>query len=199
MSELKPPKFKRIRKAWGKGLRSLPTLDGKRHRKDELDTLKALPVGENTQFDTTPDDINELAKVLQDESLARRIRKLQHTKYPYGTVPELLMLDYLTSRHERYVYQAELFGGFRNGGLVPDFVVQRAGGWRAINIQGQYWHNIPGKPIKDAADKLRMIGAPYDGQPILDVVFVWERRIMSPDASRERTFQNATLGIEEGP
>lgn len=198
MPTLKPPQFKRIRKAWGKGLRSLPRLDGKRYRTD-LPALNPLPVGENTQFDTTPDDINELAKALQNENLAKRIRKLQHTKYPYGTVPELLMLDYLSSQGERYKYQAELFGGFRNGGLVPDFVLQRAGGWRALNIQGQYWHNVPGKAVKDASDKLRMLGASYEGQPILDVVFVWERRLMSPDSSRERTLQNATLGIEEGP
>lgn len=199
MTKLKQPKLQRIRKAWAKGLRSLPTLDGKRHRKFSLESLKPLPVGLNTEFDTTEDDVNELAKVLQDDALARRIRKLQHEKYPYGTVPELLMLDYLTTRGERYKYQAELFGGFRSGGLVPDFVLQRAGGWRAVNIQGQYWHQVPGKAVKDAADKLRMTGAMYQGQPILDVVFVWERKLMTTGVQRERTLQNATLGIEEGP
>ena len=199
MPKLKTPKPKRLRGAWSEGYRSLPTLDGRRHRNPTLLTLPTPEFGFKEQFDTTEDDVQELAKVLQDESLARRIRKLQHTKYPYGTVPELLMLDFLDSRGERYKYQAQLFGGFRYGGLVPDFVIAKAGGWRAINIQGQYWHNIPGKKVKDAADKLRMVGATYEGQQITDVIFVWERRLMQPDTQRDRTLENAVAGVEEGP
>lgn len=193
------PKPRRLRSAYDKGYRSLPDINGKRHRKETNTTVARLDFGHKSQFDVTPDDVNELASVIRDDNLARRIRKLQKDKYPYGTVPELLMLDYLDAHGERYKYQAQLLGGFRNGGLVPDFVVQRAGGWRALNIQGQYWHQVPGKMVKDAADKLRMIGLPYEGQPIVDVVFVWERRLMQPAVGRDQVMQNAVAGIEEGP
>src|SRR6478609_8843001 len=128
------PKLRRLRSAWDKGYRSLPTMDGKRHRKETNLTIPKLDLGHKTQFDVTEDDAQELARVLKNEPLAKRVRKLQKTKYPYGTVPELLMLDYLDAHGEKYKYQAEIYGGFRSGGLVPDFVVQRAGGWRAINI-----------------------------------------------------------------
>lgn len=199
MAKLWQAKPKRLRSAFDDGYRSLPTLDGKRHRKETNLTIPLLDFGHRDQTDVTEDDVNALAKVIHNDSLAKRVRKLQHTKFPYGTVPELLMMDYLDSHDERYKYQAQLFGGFRSGGLVPDFVVQRAGGWRALNIQGQYWHQVPGKMVKDAADKMRMIGAPYEGQTIVDVVFVWERRLMQPDTAREQVMQNALAGIEEGP
>lgn len=199
MPKLWQPKPKRLRSAWDSGYKSLPTLDGKRHRKPTNLTIPILDFGHKLQTDVTEDDVNDLARVIHDDNLAKRIRKLQHSKYPYGTVPELLMLDYLDSQGERYKYQAQLFGGFRSGGLVPDFVVSRGGGWRAINIQGQYWHQVPGKMVKDAADKLRMIGAPYEGQTIVDVIFVWERRIMQPNPGRDQVLQNAVAGIEMGP
>ena len=53
--------------------------------------------------------------------------------------------------------------------------------------------------MKDAADRLRMIGAPYEGQTIVDVIFVWERRIMQPNPGRDQVLQNAVAGIEMGP
>jgi len=197
MPKHKQPKLTRIRKLWGKGLRSLALLDGHRIRGDY--EVKPLPAGLNTQFDVTEDDVNEIAKLLGDDALARRVRQLQHSRFPYGTVPELIMVDFLEKRGERYKYQAQLFGGWRGGGLVPDFVVSRGGKGRAILINGNYWHNIPGKKVKDAADKLRLINAFYEGELITEADIIWESKIMQPNPGRERALDNVLVGIEEGP
>lgn len=196
MSRPKTLSLKRLRGAWAKGFNSLPTLDGDRHRTDEK-PFQPLPLGAPETFDVTEDDVGHLARVLQDEALAKRIKHMQTDNYPYGTLPEMLMMDFLDTKHERYVYQAQIAGGHR-GGLVPDFALQKAGGWRALLIQGQYWHNVPGKAVKDESDRLRLIGSIYNGQPIMDVVFVWERRLMQSNPGRDVVLQNALAGIEQG-
>lgn len=197
MAPRKTPKFQRLRKSWQEGLRSLPGLDGVRHRVGE--EITPLPPGINEQFDVTNDQEVELARVLRDDALARRIISLQNKDYPYGTMPELIMVDYLQKRGERYKYQAQLFGGWRSGGLIPDFVVSRAGLARAILINGNYWHNVPGKKVKDASDKLRLLNSYFDGDKITDVTIVWESQLMQPNPAREAVMQDAITGIEHGP
>lgn len=187
-----PKPFNRIRKR--RGFASLPGMDGRRRRRD--DGFRPLSAGENLRLDVTDDEVQELANVLNDEKLAKRVVNMRRTKHPYGTVPEMIMVDYLDSVGERYKYQAQLYGGWRAGGLVPDFVVSRGGRGRAILINGLYWHNIPGKRVKDAADKLRILGSIYEGEMIGDVVAVWENRLMSED--RRRTMELAIAGVELG-
>lgn len=198
MAPRKTPKLMRLRKSWQKGLRSLPSLDGKRYRLDEY-AIEPLPIGLNTQFDVTDDRQVEIARVLRDDALAKRIIRLQSTLYPYGTVPELIMVDFLQKKGERYKYQAQLFGGWRSAGLVPDFVVSRRGTAHAILINGNYWHNLPGKKVKDASDKLRLLNTYYDGDLIQNVTIVWESQIMQPNPAREAVLTDALSGIERGP
>jgi hypothetical protein len=172
---------------------SLPYADGVRRRYGRF-AIEALPIGVNTEFDTTPDEEQELARALKDDRLAKRVISMKEKKHPYGTVPELIMLDYLEERGERFTYQAQLFGGFRAGGLVPDFVVSRSGTGLALNIQGNFWHNVPGKRVKDTADKLRMLNTYYNGDVIRKVIFVWESRLMS--TSRREVMSAALDGVE---
>ena len=118
-------------------------------------------------------------------------------QHPYGTLPELVMLDYLERVGERFVYQAQLLGGYRSGGLVPDFVVSRNGNALAIGIQGNFWHNIPGKKVKDEADRQRMLGQFVQGEVITRVVFVWENKVVYND-ERDRVMADALAGVEVG-
>lgn len=185
-----PEVFKRIRKP--KAWTTLPGLNGKRDGGGEL---PGLPQGFRERLDLTDDRVDRLARVLGDEKLAKRVYSMQDGDYPYATVPELIMVDFLESRGERYKFQAQLYGGYRQGGLVPDFVVQRSGRARALLINGIYWHNIPGKREKDASDKLRLLGQYIDGDLITDVTIIWESRIVD-DPERERNMQLALEGTE---
>jgi hypothetical protein len=122
------------------------------------------------------------------------VTSMKRDKHPYGTVPELIMLDFLEMKGERYKYQAQLYGGWRSGGLIPDFVVSRGGQARALLINGTYWHNVPGKREKDASDKLRILGSYFDGELITGVTIVWESRLMGP--GRNSVMEDALAGIE---
>lgn len=120
-------------------------------------------------------------------------------EFPYGTVPELLALDFLRSHREQYIYQAQLLGGFRPGGVVPDFLVMRNAAITALLIQGNYWHNLPGMKQADEVDKYRLLGTTYEGRRIQRVVFVWETRLISGREGRDSVMENALSGIELGP
>lgn len=182
--------LKRLTK--GATFATLPDVSGRRKRK--APALPLLPVGDDQDADVTDDYEQELARALKDDALAKKIVNLKKNKHPYGTVPELIMVDFLEQKGERYKYQAQLYGGWRSGGLIPDFVVSRNGSGRALLIQGVFWHNVPGKREKDAADKLRMLNAYFDGELITDVIYVWENRLMSSD--RNSVMENALSGIE---
>jgi hypothetical protein len=191
-TELKP---RRIRKAWHKGLASLPLVDGRRRRYDGY-PLKDIPVGRNTGFDLNDDQLSELARVLRDLQLARRVLQIQRERHPYGTMPELVILEFLERKNVDFTYQAQLNGGYRAGGLVPDFVIDKNGTGHVLAIQGIYWHNVPGKREKDQTDKLRLLTEYHNGKPITLVTFVWENRIMQGNPARERVLEDALTGIE---
>jgi hypothetical protein len=186
----KPKAFKRLRKV--KAWTTLPNMQG---RRGDDPGLPLLPKGFRERFDLTDDRVDRLAYVLNDERLAQRVIDMQDGDYPYGTVPEMIMLDFLQAKGERYKFQAQLYGGWRRGGLVPDFVVSRGGRARALLINGIYWHNIPGKKQKDVADKLRIVNQYFDGDLITDATIIWETRIVD-DPERERNMQLALEGIE---
>lgn len=185
MNELKPLSTK-VRK---KGLATLPDATGRRQRKSLANWDYVSREGE--RFDLTSDHEDKLANALKDRSLARRIVKLQE-KHPYGTVPEMMAVDYLQRKQERYTYQAQLYGGWRAGGMVPDFVVHRPGGLLAMLINGNYWHP---HPQKNEADKMRIRGAPTDGGRISNVVIVWESALMR---MKDEVLDAAMAGIELG-
>jgi hypothetical protein len=171
---------------------TLPDMTGRRKRKEE--PLPLLPVGDDFHVDTTDDFYDRLSSALKNDQLARKVVNLIKDKHPYGTVPEMIMLDFLEQKGERYKYQAQLYGGWRSGGLVPDFVVSRGGQARALLVNGSYWHNVPGKREKDAADKLRLLNSYFDGELITGVTIVWESRLMG--AGRNTVMEDALVGIE---
>ena len=105
MAPRKTPKLQRIRKAWQKGLRSLPLASGRRVR-PQINQLDPIPIGENVAFDVTPDEEVELANALGNTQLARRVMALKK-KYPYATFIELIMVDYLDKVGEKYKFTSQ--------------------------------------------------------------------------------------------
>lgn len=184
--------LKRLRKPWSK-LTQLPQLDGHRIRERPYDTPYVSQ--EKQEFDTTNDEVDRLARELNDRGLAERIIRMRTNLYPYGTIPELLCVDWLDSQQIEYIYQAKMFGGYRSGGIVPDFLVRWGGGWLVILINGVYWHNLPGMVLADESDKVRMLGSDYQGFEIRAVVIVWESRLLS---ERESVMQAAIQGVDLG-
>ena len=178
-----------------KGLATLKDLTGSRRRVGQDDQRQPPPSEAKSEFDLTSDMEDRLASELSDRPLAKRVISLQK-KHPYGTVPELLALDYLDRNQERYVYQAQLYGGFRPGGIVPDFLVMRQAAILAMLINGNYWHNLPGMKTADEADKYRLLGTTHEGQRISRVSIVWESRLMR---DRDNTMRAALAGQDLGP
>lgn len=173
-------------------LRGLPDLSG-RQRKPALPELPTIRI---EQEDISPEEERrrEIARLVGDDSLAYRVMKLQN-KYPKGTLPELVTMDWLEKQGIGYQYQVHLFGG-RRGGLIPDFVIQNGGQVDAWMIQGKYWHTIHGKREVDAAAKMRMRGADFGSGRIKDVLELWDSRIYK---NRPSVFWAALSGQEMGP
>lgn len=181
------PKLKKIRKP--SSIRRLGSLDGSRRKQG---TEPEYVSRAKHEFDTTSDTEDRLARELRSRELAKRVVSLQK-KHPYGTVPELLTVDYLDKKGERYTYQAQLFGGWVRGGLIPDFLVHNPSGLLALLINGNYWHPSQGK---NEADKLRIKAALWEGSEIQNAIIVWESRLMQ---DRDDTLDAALAGIELGP
>lgn len=172
--------------------RGMMDLSGRRTRKEQV----GLPqVSEDkTAFDQTDDTEDRLAAELHDRTLAKRVLSLQK-RHPDGSVPEMLIMDYLDSRRERYVYQAQLYGGWVAGGAVPDFMVQRNGQMMALQAMGNYWHTKPGKQESDEAQRLLLLASNFGGERISKVVYVWESRLLR---NRNETMEAALAGVELG-
>jgi hypothetical protein len=141
------------------------------------------------------DTERDLARQLKDDSLAHDIHKMM-VAHPYATAIEMLAMDWLDKNLADYVYQAQVNGGFRPGGNVPDFVVSAPGQeWTALLINGNYWHRFP---EKNAADKLQITGSYYEGRTIARTVIVWESNMMSR-SGRDSSMNDAMQGIEQEP
>lgn len=195
MAPRRTPGLRPLRKSWQKGLASLPGLDGKRRRQDDRLVIPDIPAGKNVQFEGVDDRLSELARVLNDEPLAKRVLKLQDEQFPNGTLLELVIHEYLTKKRRDFVYQLQLFGGHRAGGVVPDFAVSFGGGWLVIAANGWFFHQKFGSQ-DDEADKLRMLGTSYQGKIIEKVVRVWDTHVMVSDPQRSRVLDDALTGIE---
>lgn len=138
--------------------------------------------------------LNRLPGSPQDYRDAKRVAALE-TRFPQGTIPELLFYVWLERNQIAFTYQAYLFGGrTSSGGLLPDFLLNWAGRGLAVQIYGVYWHGNPAKQSQDAIDRMRMIGQVVNGVKIDLVVVIWENANMYRD--REGTYKDALNGIE---
>lgn len=179
--------------------------DFERERKRTFQRLKRLPRAKSErtgefrfpaprQADTTPDALDDLVRLLGDAALAKRVLTLKQ-QYPGGTVPELVVYDWLRQKEWlKFDYQVALFGGRRapkGDGLIPDFVVWLDASYAMVwNVQGEYWH---GETLeKDATNRLRMLGLVVDGARIEAVVELWEDDIYH---KRRQTFDLAMAGM----
>lgn len=139
--------------------------------------------------------LTELTRLIGDEKTATRVRNLQY-EFPNGTVPELVVMDWLQSNKYHYIYQGMLYGGRASaGGLLPDFVVQSNGAQgMALQVQGDYWHGKRSveKQFQDAADNLRLVGQTVGGIRISKVVGVWESDLYN---RRETAMRMALAGV----
>lgn len=134
----------------------------------------------------------ELGGTTADNKLAKRVVGMMET-YPAASAIELVTYDWLTANQIRFEFQATLFGGRRaKGGILPDFVVQGAGGWLAWLINGEYWHSQELNMGRDGIARMKLVGADYRGMRITNMVELWERDIMR---KRPLVFTQGLLGI----
>lgn len=129
-----------------------------------------------------------------DSSLAKRILSLQK-KFPVGTIPELLVYDWLRKEGLSFDYQVELYGGrgFR-GGLIPDFVLYQDGTNADVwQVNGDYWHSISRKGFHDQTSKWRMLGQIINGRTVKRVMELWESDLY---LMRPEIFYWALAGLE---
>lgn len=166
----------------------------RRGKKAKTD-FKPVVVDEGSQEDPA---LRELTRRLNgDVELAKRIASLQQ-RYPNGTMIELMVYDWLVRHPEwQFIYQATLYGAPRGASglpLVPDFVIWvDASRGIAIQVQGEYWHTLPGRREKDAAHALLTIGQRVQGVRIEQLVNVWEPHIMN---DLDGVMRRAVAGIE---
>src|SRR3990167_8818279 len=71
-------------------------------------------------FDVTSDVEDKIYNEVGDRSLAKRVHELQG-RYPAGSLPELVVMDWLTRHRIPFTYQVPVAGGRSiKGGLVLD-------------------------------------------------------------------------------
>ncbi len=138
----------------------------------------------------------ELAQRIGQER-AQRILRLRG-KGIIGTVPELATYDWLENRGFSFEFQSSMLGGqYMHGGAVVDFLVADISrmGWYVWRVQGQYWHQGLEVGVKDESQKARLRRAWIKGIPVVEVVDLYERRILDdyPDV-----FEKAEAGVELG-
>jgi hypothetical protein len=111
-----------------------------------------------------------------------------------GTVPEVIVYDWLTENSQPFIFQANFFGGRQaKGGVIPDYVVWPGGRGIAIFVDTLYWHSLVAVRESDLIDRIRLIGSFHQGIRIELVVAVWENRLYE---DRNRVMQWAMQGIE---
>lgn len=147
-------------------------------------------------FDPTDDTEDRWARVLGDRATAKRVQALSR-QYPAGSLPELVVMDWLDRHYVKYQYQVPLGGGRSlRGGQVLDFLVVQPGGMLVIRVMG-YYHEQPAQEGVDAAQRLHLQRTKVQGQRVKAVADVWERRLLDSKL-RDETMQNALKGIEVG-
>lgn len=188
--------MKRIKKKKMRRSRQKKKIDrGKLSRKKRgLPDLDA-PKKRTSQVNILSEKEREVTRTLGDPVLAKRVLKLQEDN-PLGTLPELVAMDWLNSRHFQYFYQVHVLGGRRAGGLVPDFVIpQSASSTLALLVNGSYWHSGFAQKDRDSSAKIRLVGTNVFGFHIDKVVEVWDTKLY---ADRDATMNAAMGGVELG-
>ena len=148
--------------------------------------------GAGALVDLRPAAERDLARLLGDEALARRLVRMQQ-RMPVASLPELIVFDWLQRNDIPFVFQGEFKGGrTRLGGTVPDFVVNVGGRGLVLRVQGDYWHTRPGNSEKDFGQKVAMMGRTINGLRVQNVVDLWESDLYQRG---ERTMQLAMAGI----
>lgn len=160
------------------------------HRRTVANAFAVTP----SRVDEAPDELDRIVRILGDPKTADRVYKLKR-RYPYGTLPELVVLDWLERMQIAYKYQVSAFGGRRNrGGLVPDFLVPNQGKAMVWLVQGEYWHSTGRKGWEDHTAKLRLTGRWVDGYQVRQVLELWESDLYGGRA--DQTLRLAMAGIE---
>ena len=141
-------------------------------------------------MDLLPDAVRDLARRV-GARWAKAVQRLQEQGV-VGSTPELLVYAWLTEKKIPFDFQSSMFGGrtFR-GGAVPDFVLKHLSQVIVVRVQGEYWHARTGED--DRAEKVRLLGASWQGRRIARVVDVWESDVLD---RLERTMEAAVAGRE---
>ena len=162
----------------------------------KIEPLPKMPDLESLfeQVDLVDERVRIAERQIGDPVLARKVIKLQD-KFPLGTLPELVAMEWLDSKHHQYFYQVEVLGGRRAGGLVPDFVLPQGGEGLALLVNGTYWHEGFVREENDRTAKTRLLGQTVFGVRLREVVEVWDTKLF---ADRDRTMGLAVLGVETG-
>ncbi len=179
-----------------KAMKGLKTLGG--HQQGQ-EPMPSLDHGPERTIDVVPPDLIAAERALGDVNLAKRILKLraQYCKTTSGTIPELLVMDWLNRQHQNYLFQYPLFGGrMKQGGQVVDFAVDTGAKAIIIEVQGIYFHSTPGKVQFDEAERLALLGVQLWGKPV-SLVEVWESRLVTPVKERREAVMRAAMQGEE--
>lgn len=174
------------------GITGLPGLDGRRTNQKAVEPLEPLLNDSLLLYDEKEADI---ARLVGSSKLAKKVMALMR-QYPNGTLPELLVMDWLMEQQQEYIFQAPLGGGKTvKGGLVADFLVPVGAGWACWFIQGDYWHTQVGTVEKNIADKNMTLSQEYAGKEIELALELWEGKLYK---QRDYVCQMALAGIEVG-
>lgn len=188
MATKKFPSFKKP-----KGLKRLPGL-GKKKRMEPLPDLDAGPERIANLVDP---EVVRLTTALGSEQLAKKLLKLRE-KFPDATVPELVVMEFLDRRGVKYEFQKWLIGGRAvRGGQVVDFAVDMGSTTYIWEVQGNFWHDKPGKIQADEAQKFALLGLSVFGKKVGKVISLWESRLMDKQR-RSATLEAAMTGTELG-
>jgi hypothetical protein len=192
----KRPGMKRIKRMKMRKTRRKMKIDrGKLSSKKKKIRGLDEPQKSREQLNIIDEKEREVTRTLGDPALAKRVLTLQK-KNPLGTLPELVAMDWLNSRHFQYYYQVHVLGGRRAGGLVHDFVIpQSASSTLALLVNGSYWHSGFAQKEQDSSAKIRLIGTNVFGFHIDQVVEVWDTKLYS---DRDKTMNAAMAGVELG-
>lgn len=180
------PRLKRLdRKGWG------------RRKKLELPEMPEPPSGAlDLEDELVKEIMGRISGGSSDYKMAKRVAHMKRTMYPDGTIPELITADFLDQREIPYTFQAWIYGGrSRQGGVVPDFVLEYLGKGMAWLIQGEYWHSKADVSASDEIDKVRLVGTWFHNVYIEAVIEIWEDAIYH---KRPEVFDMALMGIEIG-
>lgn len=90
-----------------------------------------------------------------------------------GSYPEYLVWKWLRDKGYQpgvdFQFQSSYFGGRMDlGGLVADFVIDALTPPLIIRVQGEYWHQLPGRRARDFYEMVQLIEHGFQ------VVDVWE-------------------------